>query len=114
MLRCTVCRSPKVQEINTAVTRGEPERSIAAQYEVSKPAVHRHKKCIENAAKEARKVKAVVSAATANDELARQRHRARKMEEAIDRWLQDPDDPESFSLAPRATEIPVVYIETGA
>jgi hypothetical protein len=112
--RCSICRHQQAQEINVAITRGERERTIAAQYELSKAAVHRHKGCVTQAAEEARKVRAVVSAATASDELARQRHRARKMEQAIDDWLTDPDDPESFSLAPRATEIPVVYIETGS
>jgi len=56
---------------------------------------------------------AVVSAATASEELALQRHRAKKMEQAIDAWLTDPEDPDSFTLAPRANEIPVVYIENG-
>ncbi len=109
--RCSICRPQQAQEINAAITCGEPERTIADHYDIS-GTVHRHKDCILKAAVEARKVRAVVSAATASDELARQRHRARKMEQAIDSWLTDPDDPESFTLAPRASEIPVVYIET--
>ena len=53
-----------------------------------------------------------MSAATASDDLARQRHRARKMEQAVDEWLSDPDDSEKFSLSPRASEIPVIYFSS--
>lgn len=112
-LRCSVCRKPDLQEINIAITRGDPERTIAARYGLSKPAVHRHKGCIAAAADEARKVNAAVTLATASDELARHRHRARKLEAAIDEWLTDPDNPERFNLSPRANEIPVVYISQG-
>ena len=40
--RCTVCRHPQKAEIEEAMVTGEPERTIADRYGLSKSGVHRH------------------------------------------------------------------------
>jgi hypothetical protein len=41
---CTICEHPKIEQINKAVMRQHSFRSIAARYELSKSALHRHMK----------------------------------------------------------------------
>jgi hypothetical protein len=40
--KCRVCRSPRRQEVETAILEGEPQRSIAARLGPSKTAIARH------------------------------------------------------------------------
>lgn len=46
-------------------------------------------------------------------ELAVLARRARKLSDACDRWLTDPDNPGAYNLGPRSSEVKVVYEEDG-
>jgi len=50
--KCTICFHPQRAEIEKAIVSGEPERTIASQFSVSKAAVHRHKKHMQIAVPE--------------------------------------------------------------
>ena len=42
--RCSVCDHPRKGDIDQALVRGKPYRSVAKQYDVSPPALLRHKR----------------------------------------------------------------------
>lgn len=42
-MTCTVCRHPRLAEIDSALARGETERAIASQFNLRRASVQRHK-----------------------------------------------------------------------
>ncbi|MCC6596979.1 MAG: hypothetical protein IT477_10765 [Rhodanobacteraceae bacterium] len=121
---CSVCSHPKRGEIDQALARGEPNRSIALGFALSIDSVKRHRSnhlagTIAKANRAAeRKVAAVVE-----EKIEREQIRSldtmtelqnifdsmNRMLDACDAWLTDPDNPTQYELGPRAHEVNIVY-----
>lgn len=107
---CSICSHTDRTAIETALARGEPLRSIAAQWSVSKSALIRHRdRCGTKAVQVLQQAEAVVRERTVRGELERLLHRCNLLFDACDEWLTDPSRPDKYTLAPRATEVSVVY-----
>ena len=110
---CTICTHKKASAIDKAVARGESFRNIAKQFlgdEKHYGAVYRHTDThlrldVQAHIAEQRQANApnVVEEFTKNLEFTS------KLRDAATEWLTDPDDPEKFTIAPRADEIDVVH-----
>jgi hypothetical protein len=112
---CSICAHPERAAIEKALVAGTSSRQCAALYRVSPDAVERHKA--------AHLPVRLVSAQEAQEEadaldvMATLRHclaRVTKVYDACDRWLEDPANPGTYTLEPRAEEVQVVYLAAGA
>lgn len=137
---CTICNHPKRTEIEKAIASRELSRRIlAARYGTSTGALGRHThNCIGNALRIAKKARAEAVAAhkeavtvetvrdavaeqarngtlqtiaTIESELNRLIDRMGKMFDACDEYLEDPDNPGTYTLAQRADETRIVWEE---
>lgn len=114
--RCTVCRHPKVREIDRAlVSRSQTFRGLAGAHGLSVRALLRHSDDHVPAAIAAAVVR---SEERREDDLKAELDRARtfvdKLLGACDRWLEDPDDPTRYDIGPRAEDLDVIYTTIGA
>ncbi len=112
MRNCAVCTHENRNEIERRIARGDSYRDIAGQFQLSKSSVHRHTQCITEALIQAREDQLVDTARDVNAEIEKVFSRVNKMMAACDKWLTDPENPDEYTLEPRAGEINVVY-ETG-
>lgn len=105
---CTICRHPEVREINKALVLRRSLRDIAGQYGVNWRAVWRHKNtCLVELLDRA----VGDRTETFKRDLERKLRSLDKLIHAAEDWLQDPDNPEEFTLDPRASDVSVVYLE---
>ncbi len=132
MSKCTICGHAQREEIDRALVRGESLRVLAKCYGTSHAALFRHKRD-HIPAELARVVEAgtlaratalageVERLALADDgralavmaELESMLRRVKKLFDACDDWLTDPDDPQRYDLGPRAEELLVHYWAAG-
>ena len=108
---CSICKHEKRDEIDRAIARGVSLRHIASQFGVGYKSVERHQKCIAEALIAARKEQIYRTARNVHDELEKTFQFVEKVTNACDKWLQDPDNPEEYTLKPRAGDIDVIYKE---
>lgn len=108
--KSTIETHPKRKEIDAAIVAGESFRAIAARFKVSSSSVNRYIRgaFAENLAR-ARQNREMDSGYFIFDQIAGALTKIHKMINAIDEWMTDPEDPEKYTLAPRASEIVVVY-----
>jgi len=111
--RCSICKLTNVKQIDSRIKRGESLRYIALQElndERRFMSVQRHtENCLQlkvSALIEQRKIEAAIDF---EKELADAFFSVKKQVLALERWLSDPDDPERFSLEPRADDLLVIY-----
>lgn len=102
------------EELRAALDAGQSSTQIAAQYGVSRQAIH--KRCQQLRVTTTAAVTAPVESARyvrrqldAMEELTRSLSRVNRLQDACDAWLQDPDRPGCYTLDPRASEVTVVY-----
>ena len=126
----SIIAHPQRLEIEKAIIDGVPLRDIAGQYGTSRSALARYKNKhlaarIAQAAKlknadglpevaQARQISAarhIIDADYLQQQLNQQMDRVLKLFDACDEWLQDPDNPDKYTLDPRVDEIKVVYGE---
>lgn len=116
-VRCKVCDSKKVAQINQKIVNGDSIASISKIYGFARDTIKRHKKlCISPLLKQSNDEKELVG-----DSLIKQVEAditmIHKLVRACDEWLTDPDDPSKYFLGPRGDEIDIVYMakdeETG-
>ena len=112
--KCTICTHPQREAIDTALVKGDSIRDIAGRFEISRSALSRHK--------DAHLPVALVQAQRADDEnqavnvlgeLQACLERARRLADACDRWLDDPDVPGQYDIGPRAGDVSVIFTEPG-
>lgn len=107
---CTVCQNPAVVTINKHIAAGRQLRWIEARYFVSQSAVGRHKKnCLKL---DTAAVMASIRLEQKVDvylELQGQLELLKRMRDAAEEYLTDPNDPLRFCFNPRADEITVMY-----
>ena len=111
MNTCTICRHAQREEIDRAIARGVSFRTIANQFNAGESSLKRHQQCIAEAFLAAQKEQNYRTARNIDAELEKAFQFVDKMMRACDRWLADPDDPEEYTLEPRAGDIDVIYKE---
>lgn len=129
--RCSICNHPEAVKINKLLAKGESLRNIAKRFpNITVSSLHRHKQhlarelaasmkkqeeitktYIEGVA--VQEAEEVLEAITVVTELKRCFERVNRLFDACDRWLKDPDNPDQYTLEPRADEIRVIYTEQG-
>jgi hypothetical protein len=111
---CSVCAHPQRREIDRAIaTEGTSFRNIEERYGVDHVCVHRHKQAGHVA--EALAVYEEEKRGFQRDigeVFERNVKRLGLAQDACDRWLRDPEEPERYFLGPRAEEVTVLYEET--
>lgn len=133
---CTICAHPAAPAIDKAIVAGIANRRIATQHGLSEAAVRRHSKehlplviqAGAHATQPAPNRRAepthapALAAQVQHREQAAERHAidvraelewslacVRKLLQACDEWLTDPEDPSRYDIGPRSTEIAVQY-----
>lgn len=109
--QCKVCRHPDSELINSALIGGMAVAKVAEKFTgLSSTGVHRH------VVSHVPQMAATALAKTDDnrgtrivEEVEIVLKRIRKMSDACDEYLQDPEDPEKYYLGPRADEVDVVY-----
>ena len=122
----TIIAHPQRLEIEKALIDGVPLRTIADQYGPSKSSLirYRDKHLAERIAKAAElkeqeglpavaqaEAQQVIDSQSLLVQLQTAVDRIKKLSNACDKWLTDPDNPEEYTLEPRAEEIKVIYGE---
>lgn len=110
---CTVCNHPKSREIDLAVLDPKcSKRKIAIEHKITEPALFRHiRSHLAERLRRALKRSEERRELDLSAELARCFHRVNLLFTACDAWLRDPEDPEAYTVEPRAGEVTVVYDE---
>ena len=107
---CSICAHGERTAIEAALARGEPLRSIADRWTVSKSALIRHRdRCGTRAIAAVQRAETMARERTVRGELERLLHRCNLLFDACHDWLTDPSSPDRYTLAPRADEVSVVY-----
>ena len=123
MPNCTICTHPQREAIDRDLVSQKSFRSVSVRYGVSTASLHRHKNAhivadlarqsaVDDRTRSDRLVayvedqKAAAAARRAAhsldllDEIDGVLARVRKLFDACDRWLADPDDPDRYDLGP--------------
>lgn len=129
--RCVICQHPRRLEIDAELLRPEiPVRQVSKRFGPARTSLGRHKDiCLaEQVAQvferiEKRAVAQVGAAAQSGSdrrlettlnierELTRCFERMNKLFDACDEWLEDPERPGTYSVAPRASEVALIWEE---
>jgi hypothetical protein len=111
---CTICTHPERTAIEQALVANEPFRNIAERFGTSATALTRHKvDHLPGVLVQATKAQETADALDVMTELRRCFDRINLLFDACDRWLRDPDNPDEYTLEPRANEVKVIYTEPG-
>jgi hypothetical protein len=102
----------KKKAVKQAIIRGETKSKIARNAGIPQQSVYRYanKDLPEEIAK-ARVADGNVADTFIKDEIHHVLDKMRKLYDACDEYLQDPDNPEKYDLHPRAWEFDVIYRE---
>lgn len=113
--RCTICDHPQRVEIDRAlVVQKKSHRVVARQFSVSHDSVQRHKQNghVAEALVLYETERQVGSLVVTGEIFHRNVERLSKAQDAVDRWLTDPERPEWYDIGARAEEVTVFYEET--
>jgi hypothetical protein len=105
---CMICDHPESRQINSALARGVQQQTLATRYRMSSRTVHRHLQfCLkgEHALVHPR----VDSSFSFEQELHKLFRKSSRLVEAIERDLQDIDNPDLLDISPRGSEITITY-----
>lgn len=132
---CSVCTHPKRRAIDTELVSEQSIRGIAKQFGIGDSALQRHKNnhlaqiittdrphlSRGNKSKPAPKETEAFAESYNGAErqttidvmagLTKQVERVTRLSDAVDRWLQDPDDPTQYDINPRSDDVSVVYFD---
>lgn len=112
--RAAIESHPQRKELIQAIVRGDTYRSIAKRYGISQGTITRLIRAELAAKIAAAKASHDIMDGTFVIESAGQAAESlRKMLQACERYLQDPDDTDAFAVGPRATEVEVIIEEHG-
>jgi len=110
---CLVCKHPKVLEIDKDYLSGKYViTALARKYGLTRSPMYRHcYKHIPQRMAELAEKRNLDNAQKVMDRLIERTAEVEKLLVACDEYLKDPDDPEKYTLIPRAEEVQVVYID---
>lgn len=106
---CTICKHEKRNDIDLLLIQGKSLRLIGNQFDVGYKAVERHRNCVQDILVQWHRRRDVQLVSDIKTELMRCINRVNKLFDACDAQLSDPDDPDSYTLAPTAEQIEVIY-----
>ena len=110
--RCSVCDHPQRSEIDKSLAVDKSSiRDIALQYGVGHMAVQRHKQSghVSQALVTYERDRKSGSLITTAEIFHRNVERLSLAQDAVHRWLTDPDQPDRYDIGPRAGEVTVTY-----
>jgi hypothetical protein len=98
------------------MAQGKPLRHIASQTGAGYKSIQRHQECIAGILAEVRRRREIESAINVDEEIKAACATMKRLRDACEEWLQDPDRPGKFTLDARSGEIMVIYeeLEPGA
>lgn len=108
---CTICQHKERKRIDAALAAGESSRPIASQFGVGYKAVQRHQECIAEALAKSREEREAQITVTVEAVMNRAFDAVLKILDACDEELRDPENPDRYTLSPRASNVRVVYEE---
>lgn len=107
---CTICAHNRRSRIETAIAHQESLRSIANHFRVTHYSLRRHRdNCIPEAVSQEREAARHLLTVGLDAELERCFRRINKVFDACDQYLRDADNPDRYSLDPRAEDVSVIY-----
>lgn len=108
--RWSVEQHPQREEIELELIQGDSFRDVSGRYGISKSALQRYINTrFVNLAAEAMKERQLDHGQAIIERIHNLIKRLEKLVNAADDWLTDPNDPEKYTLHPRADEVEVVY-----
>jgi hypothetical protein len=115
-MTCTICSHDERARIETLMAQGKPLRHIASQTGAGYKSIQRHQECIADILAEARRRREIESAINVDEEIKAACATMKRLRDACEEWLADPDRPDKFTLDARAGEVMVIYdeLEPGA
>ena len=112
--KCTVCQNLQREAIDKALVSCESIRDIAGRFEISRAALDRHKKShLPERLQLANQAEGERQAVNVLTELQACLDRIRRLADACDAWLDDPDVPGQYDIGPRAGDVSVIFTEPG-
>jgi hypothetical protein len=110
---CTICTHARVREIDRAIIAGNLSiRAIACQFSLNRESIRRHRaEHLVEKLRDAYVTAPVDDKYVLADLLNGCFRRVNKLLDAADEALTDPDNPEKYTLDPRANEVFVIYDE---
>ncbi len=110
--KCTICIHKDVDKLNKAICNNVSYRNIALQAGTSATTVLRHiDSCLKMELSTLHQERKTENAIDFEAELQKLYARATKMVDALEKWLEDPDDPGVLNIAPRDSEMVVTYLD---
>ncbi|MDC7221604.1 MAG: hypothetical protein PQJ59_16840 [Spirochaetales bacterium] len=108
--RCKVCEHKMVAEINSKIRNGEPISRLCALYGISRNTIMKHRdNCLTDILAKDDAARDAMQATGLKNDMEELLTRVRKLFDAYDRQLQDPDNPDQYDVSPRANEIDIIY-----
>lgn len=106
----SIDKHPKKKAIIKDLLRGQTDNAIANNYGLPVSCVRRYRNgkmmALISSIWDEEKVEASLTIEQRIEDIA---SRMRKMLQACDEWLQDPDDPDHYNMSPRAEEVDIIY-----
>lgn len=108
--RCSVCQHKYRKDIDKMLLASVSYRTITDSYQLSRQALIRHKNAhIPQEIAQAERAKKGMDADGILNDLELYRKRTRMLSDAADRYLRDPENPESYTLEARSKDVDVIY-----
>jgi len=98
-----------VEQINAELSKGEGQRGVAGRWGLTKSSVARHAINCLQLTQEQRNGHTIEQIVDVRAEYADQVRFAKKLKDACEAYLSDPDDPLRIAIIPHAGEIEVIY-----
>ena len=111
--RCTVCSHDQIEQINQLIAENRQSyRATACQFKLNRMSISRHvTNCLNLSAAKIKTLSREQQKEEFHDMLRGSFIRIEKQLAALDLWLSDPEFPDTYSVAPRADEITVIYLD---
>ena len=109
---CTICKHPKVTQINSEIAQGDTLRGIASRYGPSNTSVMRHaEKCLGSTLATRVEQNRERQAIDVHKEFEENLAFAKRLRIAAEEYLADPVDSLKLAIIPHADEIDVTYYD---
>jgi hypothetical protein len=95
--------------INKAIIKGKSDRAIASQFGVTRGSLFRHRTHVAALLQRGKERETEKQVDVVMETRADLVEKARKVWQACDDFLTDPDNPDRYTLAPRTQDIEVIY-----
>lgn len=105
-----IATHPDREKIDQDLIEGKSNREVARSYGLSEKAVRNYLRTMfAEGVVRAQKARQVNADEFIYEQLMEQLELARRLQRAAAKWLEDPDDPDTFTMEPRDWEIEVIY-----